>query len=195
VNSRTSRKARTRRRIIQVAAQLFLKQAADRVSIDEVMRECRQTRGAFYTYFPSKEALVGEACAAALDGAAEAWTALARDLPDDVAWGRRLETCLAGDLTPTHNPAGAIARLGADMARRRVPAQPRDLARLSTLIDRIGEESGAGRSRTIMGLAALVGAAALASQTGPDKALASDILNATREALLRLTGDGSDRTI
>jgi len=53
------------------------------------------------------------------------------------------------------------------------------------MIDIIQADSGADRSHAILSFAALVGATALAAQVGQDKALAAEILNATRDELLR----------
>lgn len=180
-----SRKAETRRRIVDTAARLFLEKGVDRVGVDEIMRECGLTHGGFYGYFPSKEALISEACMAALDETVEQWERLARKLGDDAQWQRFLKTYLAGDLTSENNPACPAAILGADVARRQDTIQAGYVARLNALIDKIAKESGSDRRHAILSFAALVGATSLAAQVGQDKALAAEILATTRDELLK----------
>ncbi|APZ43972.1 TetR/AcrR family transcriptional regulator [Acidihalobacter ferrooxydans] len=59
-------KLRTRERIMQSATELFCRYGFDRVSIDQIMHLARMTRGAFYAYFESKEALYNESVHATL---------------------------------------------------------------------------------------------------------------------------------
>ena len=185
MNPLLARKAETRRRIVETAARLFLEKGVDRVGVDEIMRECGLTHGGFYVYFPSKEALISEACVAALEETGEQWAALARKLADDKAWARFSKTYLAGDLTSAENPACPAAILGADVARRQDTVQASYIALIRVLIDKIAEEAGADRGHAILSFAALVGATSLAAQVGQDKALASEILNTTRDELLK----------
>jgi len=49
----------------------------------------------------------------------------------------------------------------------------------------VAEDSGADRSHAILSFAALVGATALASSVGEETDLAADILNTTRQELLK----------
>jgi TetR/AcrR family transcriptional regulator, transcriptional repressor for nem operon len=180
-----SRKEETRKRIVDTAARLFMEKGVDRVGVDEIMRECGLTHGGFYAYFPGKEALISEACVAALGETAQQWEGLARKLGDDAQWAHFLETYLAGDLTSENNPACPAAILGADVARRQDTIQGAYKAHVRALIDRIAEEAGTDRSHAILSFAALVGATSLAAQVGQDKALAGEILNTTRDQLLR----------
>lgn len=186
MNPLPTRKEETRRRIVDTAARLFLEKGVDRVGVDEIMRECGLTHGGFYGYFPSKEVLISEACLAALDEAADQWEDLARRMTDDKQWAKFLNTYLAGDLvSASNNPACPAAILGADVARRQDILQTTYIGRLKGMIDMLTEESGAGRSHAILSFAALVGATSLAAQVGQDKALAEEILNSTRDELLK----------
>jgi TetR/AcrR family transcriptional repressor of nem operon len=184
LNPLLSRKEETRRRIVDTAARLFLEKGVDRVGVDEIMRECGLTHGGFYVYFPSKEALISEACTAALQETGETWAALARKLGDHSRWKHFLATYLAGDLTSGVNPACPAAILGADVARRPETIQESYVELLRSLIDKIGEEAQVDRGHAILTFAALIGATSLAAQVGQDKALAAEILNTTREELL-----------
>ena len=55
-----SHKARTRVRILKSAGKLFRGRGYDGVSIDEIMKAVKLTRGGFYAHFPSKSALFTE---------------------------------------------------------------------------------------------------------------------------------------
>ncbi|CAN7258234.1 TetR/AcrR family transcriptional regulator [Phenylobacterium sp. LjRoot219] len=186
MNLAVSRKDETRRRIVETAARLFMEKGVDRVGVDEIMRECGLTHGGFYSYFPSKEALISDACVAALEETAHQWEGLARKLGDDEQWASFLDTYLAGDLvTSENNPACPAAILGADVARRPGKIQDTYVAHLRAVIDKVGEEAGSDRAHAILSFAALVGATSLAAQVGQDKDLAAEILNTTRDELLK----------
>jgi TetR/AcrR family transcriptional repressor of nem operon len=192
LNSSPYRKEETRRRIVDTAARLFLAKGVDRVGVDEIMRECGLTHGGFYGYFPSKKALISEACTAALQEAFGRWQERARQLGDDMAWADFLTHYLAGDLTSPDNPASPTAILGADVARRRGAIQASYVALIRSLIDKFAEDAGADRPHAILSIAAMVGATSLAAQVGQDKALATEILDVTRDELLKRRPRASD---
>lgn len=50
-------KLRSKDRILKSATELFCRYGFDKVSIDQIMKLARMTRGAFYAHFESKEAL------------------------------------------------------------------------------------------------------------------------------------------
>ena len=193
LNPLVSRKEETRRRIVDTAARLFLEKGVDRVGVDEIMRECGLTHGGFYGYFPSKDALISEACTAALAETTHQWESLVRGLPDDAVWDSFLSSYLAGDPLSSANPACPAAILGADVARRQDTIQAGYVARLKALFDTIAEESGFDRSEAIVTIAALVGATSLAAQVGKDKELAAEILTSTRDVLLECRANACER--
>ncbi|HKT54178.1 MAG TPA: TetR/AcrR family transcriptional regulator [Caulobacteraceae bacterium] len=184
MNPLVSRKEETRQRIVDTAARLFLEKGVDRVGVDEIMRNCGLTHGSFYVYFPCKDALISEACTAALDKTAQQWQSLASNLADDTIWNNFLSTYLAGDLISANNPACPVAILGADVARRQAPSQASYVARMKSLIDTIAKEAGSERSHAVVTFVALVGATSLAAQVGSDRRFAAELLNTTREVIL-----------
>ena len=185
LNPLVTRKEETRRRIVETAARLFLEKGVDRVGVDEIMRESGLTHGGFYVYFPSKEALITEACTAALEETTHQWEDLSKKLDSDELWDEFLDTYLAGDLTSANNPACPAAILGADIARRQDTVQATYVAQMKSLIAKLAERSGGDRAHAILSFAALVGATGLAASLGQDKALAAEILNVTRDELLK----------
>ena len=58
--------AEHRKAILEAAGWLFRQRGFDDVSVSDVMKEAGLTHGAFYGYFPSKEALIAEAVSSAL---------------------------------------------------------------------------------------------------------------------------------
>jgi len=120
----------TRGRIVEAARRLFNRRGLTDVSIDEIMAGAGLTRGGFYSYFPSKEALYAEAITQFLaSGAFAAWqcgadgrrlagAALARHIVDaylsephfvDVEGGCPL-IGLATDVARSEGPARAAYR-------------------------------------------------------------------------------------
>ncbi|HEV2148451.1 MAG TPA: TetR/AcrR family transcriptional regulator [Longimicrobiaceae bacterium] len=56
------RKEQTRRRIVEAASRAYREQGVSGVGIGELMQSVGLTHGGFYAHFPSKDALVAEAC-------------------------------------------------------------------------------------------------------------------------------------
>ena len=59
--------AENRQRIVEAAARLFRDDGFDGVGVDAIMKEAKLTHGGFYGHFASKDALMAEAMAHALD--------------------------------------------------------------------------------------------------------------------------------
>lgn len=183
LNQPINRKEETRRRIVDAASRLFIEKGVDRVGVDEIMRECGLTHGGFYVHFENKDALISEACASALENTAKLWEGLAARLADDELWDAFLRAYQAGDRDA--NPACPAAILGPDVSRRPPEVQAAYVAKLKRLIDLVAEDAGSDRSHAILSFAALVGATTLASSVGEESPLAADILNTTRQELLK----------
>src|SRR4051812_16689658 len=59
--------AENRRLILAAASRLFRERGFDGVGLAEILAEAGFTHGGFYNHFPSKEALMVEACAMEID--------------------------------------------------------------------------------------------------------------------------------
>ena len=58
-----------RERIIEAAAKLFRERGFDGIGVAELMKSAGLTHGGFYGHFASKEDLMAQACARAMEGA------------------------------------------------------------------------------------------------------------------------------
>ena len=170
--------AENRRRIVEAAARLFRDDGFDGVGIDAIMKEARLTHGGFYGHFASKDALMAEAMAQALDRS--------------TAWQEkldRLSELVAGYLSDRHRAdranGCAVAALGAEVARQSPALRRTVTAGVRQQIDRIVSllkhgAPAARRRRALATYAGMVGALTLARAVD-DPALAKEILLAARE--------------
>jgi TetR/AcrR family transcriptional repressor of nem operon len=171
--------AENRQRIVEAAARLFRDDGFDSVGIDAIMKEANLTHGGFYGHFASKDALMAEAMAHALDRS--------------MAWQERLGSLselVAGYLSDRHRAdranGCAVAALGADVARQSPALRRTVTAGVRHQIDRIVSllkrgTPAARRRRALATYAGMVGALTLARAVD-DPALAREILTAARDA-------------
>jgi len=106
----------TRKRIVQTAGEEFRRRGIGETSLADVMSAAGLTHGGFYRHFDSKDQLVAESCAVAL----EAMTQKIADAVSANAGQSVLESVAAIYLSPGHrdHPAAgcAIAALGSEVA-------------------------------------------------------------------------------
>ena len=171
--------AEHRTRILEAAGQLFRERGFDAVTVAEIMKAAGLTHGAFYGYFPSKEALIAEAVGAALT-------------PSDVAPSPAWAAAYADSyLSARHrdNRAGCclFSAIGTEAARgapnlRQImtDATRRQLERFTAAADVDSERDK--RRAAIAAWSAMVGAMVLA-RIVDDPALSDEILSETRAAL------------
>jgi AcrR family transcriptional regulator len=79
---RQRRRAETRARLLEAARTLFAEQGVERTAIAQITEAADLGFGAFYNYFPSKDALVEAALSQSLDALNQAIDALSRRLED-----------------------------------------------------------------------------------------------------------------
>jgi TetR/AcrR family transcriptional repressor of nem operon len=179
--------ATNRVRILAEASRLFRERGFDAVTVSEVMKAAGQTHGGFYSHFASKDDLVAQTIAFALDGEGAA-------LPDLRGWIdvylSPLHRDHAGEGCPTAGLAGLMRQQTAD-ARA---AMARGLnAQVDRLAHSLPTGDPASRRRDAIGRwSAMVGALIMARAI-EDPALADELLTSTR-AWIEAAGDpaGSD---
>lgn len=180
--------ALNRERIVETAATLFRERGYDGIGVADLMKGAGLTHGGFYGHFGSKEDLLAEACAKALEHSAERWRQRAAEAPDK-ARGAIIDAYL----TPRHcdNPGAgcAVTALGADVSRCG-PAARHALAHgvqqqwaiLGALEP--GANDKEKRRQAIADYAAMVGGV-LVARLFDDPAQAGEVLEAVRAALHR----------
>jgi len=181
------RKSRTRRHIIEVAAQRFRTDGVAAAGVAGLMADAGLTNGAFYAHCESQEELVREALCSALDQRKEALQASVDAGLGSEAWIRRY-------LSPRHRDAPAdgcfTAALVAEIARRPQTTRDAFALKFNEAIDVIAHQlpggSARARRRTATALYGMVvGTLQLARAVG-DRKLADEILANGIEAALVL---------
>jgi len=190
-------KAKTHKRILNIASRRLREEGLSGVGINEVMKEAGLTVGGFYKHFQSRDALVADAVSSCLG-----------------TWRRRLDAAQAGGppfsyeelvddyLTQSHRDrpgtgcvisalAGEIPRSG-KRARSLISQQIRNNVELITglLPDK---DKRKARAKAILTQCALIGAVTLARAI-PEDRLSREILATVQAALKRGAADRTRRT-
>jgi len=177
----------TRSRIVEEASYGLRQTGADGMSVADLMKLAGLTHGGFYSHFESREALVIEAFASAMDRTVSHWLKLMKGMPVE----ERFNVIVGAYLCPGHRDDRArgcvLPALGTDIARssqkgRRVFA--RKLDEMINVVARLFPEKSLKEARQIAtgALATMMGSIALARAVG-DKKLSDEILGAGRQAL------------
>lgn len=167
--------------VINVASKLFREHGFDGIGLKDLMKGAGLTQGGFYKQFASKEDLIAQASARAMEMAMLRWTEAVAKNPD-----APLEAVAAFYLSPEHLDEKAegcpMVALGTDAARQgpdvkaRFEAGVKEHLRLLnkfTGYDEVGQPS----DKAMVLLSLMVGALTL-SRAVNDKALAHSLLDA-----------------
>jgi len=175
--------AETRRRIIKTAAAEFRRKGIGGAGVNDVMAAAGLTHGGFYRHFDSKDELVAEACAAAIDSAeaTNQCPALGKD---------GLEAILADYLSTDHrdNPSEGcvLAGLGSELARSDDKTRAAATAGFLKLVDAFAQQyrmkPQAAKARALVTASAIIGAITM-SRIVTDPKLSAAILRQTKKHL------------
>jgi TetR/AcrR family transcriptional repressor of nem operon len=170
--------AEHRTKIMAAAAKLFRQHGFDDVTVADVMKDAGLTHGAFYGYFPSKEALIAEAVGQALPPPPNDKSAPPANFADGYLSVKhrdnRATSCLFSSL-------GTEAARGSDDLRHVMTAAVRRrLDHLSAGAE--GDTLPEKRRAAIAAWSAMVGAMVLARLVDDEK-LSKEILKETRASL------------
>src|SRR5262245_32766488 len=104
--------AQTRRRIVETASREFRKNGIAATGLKDLMKAAGLTHGGFYKHFESKDQLVAEACADAVDAPIASWGMEAQPTSNDA---------VAAYLSTRHrdDPASGcpLAAIGSELSR------------------------------------------------------------------------------
>jgi TetR/AcrR family transcriptional regulator, transcriptional repressor for nem operon len=182
--------AENRERIVEIASRLFRERGFDGIGVADLMKAAGLTHGGFYGHFASKEDLMAQACARALQGSLpkmQEWVAGALDNP--------LAAVAAHYLSAAHcdkpGEGCALAALASEAARHNPPVRQALTEGMRLLVDFLaqlvpGRSKAARREKALATCASMVGAVVLA-RAMDDRALAEEILQSVSAAI---TGRG-----
>jgi TetR/AcrR family transcriptional regulator, transcriptional repressor for nem operon len=181
-------KLETHARIVKKAAVRLREKGAHGIGVADLMKEAGLTHGGFYAHFDSREALVMEAFAYAMDRSTERWRKLAEQTPPE----QRLATLVDSYLTPLHRDdpghGCAISALGAEIARESPKTRKAFAAKLEQMIEMVAAQipdvpRKTARKQAMASLATMMGTMVLARVAGNGE-FSDEILSAGRDALL-----------
>ena len=181
-------KQETHTRIVKKAAVLLREKGAHGVGVADLMKEAGLTHGGFYAHFDSREALVIEAFAYAMDRSTERWRQIAAQTPPD----KRLAMIVDSYLTAVHRDdpghGCAVPALGAENVRESPKTRKAFATKLDQMLDMVAEQMGdvprkTARKQAMAMLATMAGTLLLARIAGNGE-LSDEILAAGREASL-----------
>jgi TetR/AcrR family transcriptional repressor of nem operon len=177
-------KLETHARIVRKASVRLRQKGAHGVGVADLMKDAGLTHGGFYAHFDSREALVIEAFADAMDRSTERWRKLAEQTPMD----RRLKIIVDAYLTPLHRDGPA---LGAEIARESPRTRKAFAGKLEQMIDMLAAQipdlsRKAARKQAMATIATMMGTLVLARVEGSG-AFSDEILAAGRDAALQRT--------
>lgn len=182
-----SETAETRHRIVESAARELRHNGIDATGLAEVMAAVGLTRGGFYRHFQSKDHLVAEACAAAMESIVAKGEAAARQ--GDGKAG--LEAIIASYLAPNHRDdrleGCPLAGLGSELARADDETRAAVSAGFLRFVELLAKHARRrkpelAKSDALFALSAMVGAVTL-SRIVSDPVLSTAILNETKRHL------------
>ena len=133
-------KLETHARIVKRASVRLREKGAHGIGVADLMKDAGLTHGGFYAHFDSREALVIEAFAYAMDRSTERWRKLGEQTPPD----KRLAAIVDSYLTTMHRDdpghGCAVPTLGAEIARESPKTRKAFAAKLEQMVDMIAEQ-------------------------------------------------------
>jgi len=182
-------KADTHARIVKNASMRLREGGAASLGVAELMKDAGLTHGGFYAHFPSRDALVSEAFAHAMQQTTGRWRKRAEQAPD----GKRLASIVNGYLSAEHrDDAGngcALPSLGVEASRANPKIRKAFTNKLEEMVEVIAEQfpdlpPKAARREAIAVVSTMMGAMILARTAGTGE-FSDEILSAGRYAALR----------
>ncbi|MET0442180.1 MAG: TetR/AcrR family transcriptional regulator [Casimicrobiaceae bacterium] len=176
--------AESRERILDVASKLFREHGLDGIGVADLMKNAGLTHGGFYGHFSSKEELIAQACARALENSVEKWEKLCEG-------GRPLSVIVKSYLSTRHRDdpgeGCALAALGGDVSRQGAPVRRAVTDGVRSMVEVLarvvpGTTSAAKRKKALAIYAGLVGALVLARAVD-DPEMSEEILQAVSASM------------
>jgi TetR/AcrR family transcriptional repressor of nem operon len=181
--------AETRKRIVNVASQVFKCNGINATGVSEVMGAAGLTHGGFYRHFESKEQLVAEACAVSMEellGAAK----VAVDGGDET-FLQHIQDFLSADFRDNRSGGCPLVAMGSELARADADTRRAASAGFEGLIELMVKRSRykdpeTAKADVIFALSSMIGAVTM-SRIVDDTELSDLILESTKTRLLKLS--------
>jgi len=181
-------KQETHARIVKKASVRLREKGAHGIGVADLMKEAGLTHGGFYAHFDSREALVIEAFAYAMDHSVEHWRKIAAETPLE----KRLSAIVDSYVSTVHRDdpgrGCAVTALGAEIARESAKTRKAFAAKLEQLIDVMADQilnvpRKTARKQAMGTLATMMGTMVMSRVAGSGE-LSDEILASGREAVL-----------
>jgi len=181
-------KLETHARIVKKASVRLREKGAHGIGVADLMKEAGLTHGGFYAHFDSREALVIEAFAYAMDRSTERWRKLAEATPPE----KRLAAIVDSYLTTVHRDdpghGCAVPTLGAEIARESPKTRKAFAAKLGQMIEMLADQipevpRKTARKQAMAAVATMMGTLVLSRIAGSGE-FSDEILGAGRDAVL-----------
>jgi TetR/AcrR family transcriptional regulator, transcriptional repressor for nem operon len=181
-------KQETRARIVRKASVRLRERGAHGVGVADLMKEAGLTHGGFYAHFDSREALLVEAFAYAMDRSMEHWRKTVEEMPPEKRLGLIVDSYLNSTHRDDPGRGCAVPALGAEIARENPKTRKAFAAKLEQMIGMVAEQMvdlppRAARKQAAATLATMMGTMVLARIAGNGES-SDEILAAGREAVL-----------
>jgi TetR/AcrR family transcriptional repressor of nem operon len=184
-------KLETHARIVKKASVRLRERGAHGIGVADLMKDAGLTHGGFYAHFDSRDALVIEAFAHAMDRSTERW----RKIAEQTAPDKRLAVIVESYLTTVHRDdpghGCAVPTLGAEIARENPKTRKAFAAKLEQMIEMLADQipevpRKAARKQAMAAIATMMGTLVLARIAGSGE-FSDEILSAGRDAALGRT--------
>lgn len=182
-------KAETHDRIVKNASVRLRERGAASLGVAELMKEAGLTHGGFYAHFESRDALISEAFAHAMQQTTGRWRRRAEQAPE----GKRLASIVNGYLSTEHRDdvgsGCALPSLGIEVSRASPKTRKAFADKLDDMMAMLVEQSPdlpakTARRDAIAVISTIMGAMILARAAGAGD-FSDEILSAGRHAALR----------
>ena len=185
-------KEQTRKLIVAQAAKSLRRHGADGIGIAGIMEDAGLTHGGFYAHFASKDALIAEACRAALSETSARLEAEMKDMPRGKALATFIDWYVSARHRDRMDRGCVFTTLATDLARRGPETRTvidEAHARLVTRLAGLLPQGPIARRRLLAEglLAEMVGVVILARAMA-DRGASDSLLDTARQRLRRRAG-------
>ncbi len=167
ISTRAAAKDATHERIVTVAARAIRRSGYDGTGVADIMKEAGLTHGAFYSHFPSREAMLAEAAGRACAESAAAAADVVTRVPPGMALAYMLSAYLSKAHVENADLGCPLAALGSETSRQAPEVRRVATRHIKEMVDLIARQSPdwgqpGAHERALVTISTMVGALLLA---------------------------------